>query len=272
MAYPPTVKASARTAVLAERRSALQRDLSGRFWLRVHASVIVAGTFGASFLANLALLGLGLDGVVVRWLIAIVIGYAMFFLLVRVWLAYVGIRTMSMADVDDGGLVDWSAPRGGAPDIPFRGGGGQFGGGGASGNFAAVRADAVEGALPRLGSASAKSGRGFGLSVDLGDAGFLVIVLGVIVLAVVAALAGSAIHIVWIAPDLFADAAFGALLASGALPGLRRIDEPDWDGHVLRATWKPLLAVVVVAVAAAIALGHWFPEARTLGEAWRSVQ
>jgi hypothetical protein len=273
MAYPPTpAKVSARASALAERRTSLQRDLSGRFWLRVHASVIVAGTFGAGFLANRALLGLGLDGVVVRWLIAIAIGYAMFFLLVRVWLAYVGIRTLATVDVGDGGAIDWPAGQGGAVDVPLRGGGGQFGGGGASGNFGIARVEAVDSALPRVASAGGKAKGGFGFGVDLGDAGFLLIVLGIIVLAVVAALAGSAIHIIWIAPDLFADAAFGALLASGALPGLRRIDEPDWDGHVFRATWKPLLVVVVVAAAAAIALGHWFPEARTLGDAWRSVR
>ena len=265
------VKANARATALAERRTALGRDLAGRFWLRVHASVIVAGTFAAGFLANLALLGLGLDGVIVRWLIAIAVGYGMFFVLVRVWLAYVGIRTMATLDVDDGGVIDWSSVRGGAADVPFRGGGGQFGGGGASGSFGIGRVEATEGALSRV-SSTGKAGSRLGFGIDLGDAGFLVIVIGLIVLAVVGALAGSAIHIIWIAPDLLADAAFGALLASGALPGLRRINEPAWDGHVFRATWKPLLAVVVVAVAAAMALGHWFPGARTLGDAWRSVR
>jgi hypothetical protein len=260
-AGPRGTTASARREALSRRRELLQRELGGRFWLRVHASFIVSGTFAAGFVANLALLQLGLHALLPRWLAAIAVGYGAFFVLVRLWLAYIGVHAArSRARSDGADAIDWTP--GSDLDVPFRGGGGRFGGGGASGDFGT--------AAPRLVGRPAGGSAGVGL--DIGDSdGFLVIVIGVIVLALVAVLAGSAVHFIWMAPELLTDAAFGALLASGALPGLRRLDEPGWGGSVLRATWKPLMAVVVVAMLAALVLRHYFPLAHTIGAAWRSL-
>ena len=104
-----------------------------------------------------------------------------------------------------------------------------------------------------------------------GGDGCLVVVLAAIVVALVAALVGGAIHLVWIAPDLLTDAAFAALLSAGALPGLRRASEPDWNGRVFRATLPVLAVVMAVILAAAWAFTHWFPGLRTLGEATRML-
>jgi hypothetical protein len=254
---------SRRREALSRRRELLQRELGGRFWLRVHASFIVSGTFAAGFVANLALLQLGLHALLPRWLAAIAVGYGAFFVLVRLWLAYIGVHAArSRARSDGADAIDWTP--GSDLDVPFRGGGGRFGGGGASGDFGT--------AAPRLVGSARPAGGSAGVGLDIGDSdGFLVIVIGVIVLALVAVLAGSALHFIWMAPELLTDAAFGALLASGALPGLRRLDEPGWGGSVLRATWKPLMAVVVVAMLAALVLRHYFPLAHTIGAAWRSL-
>ena len=75
----------------------------------------------------------------------------------------------------------------------------------------------------------------------------------------------------WIAPDLLTDAAFAALLSAGALPGLRRASEPDWNGRVFRATLPVLAVVMAVILAAAWAFTYWFPGLRTLGEATRML-
>ena len=255
---------SARREALLRRRELLQRELGGRFWLRVHASFIVSGTFAAGFVANLALLQFGLHALLPRWLAAIAVGYGAFFVLVRLWLAYIGVHAARSGARSDGAdAIDWT-PGSDHLDVPFRGAGGRFGGGGASGDFGS--------AAPRLVGSAKPAGRSAGIGLDIGDSdGFVVIVIGVIVLALVAVLAGSAVHFVWMAPELLTDAAFGALLASGALPGLRRMDEPGWGGSVLRATWRPLMAVVVVAILAALALRHYFPLAHTIGAAWRSL-
>ena len=122
-----------------------------------------------------------------------------------------------------------------------------------------------------FGSGSGKGGSSFGdLGGDDGD-GCLAIVLGLIVLALVAALVGGAVHLIWIAPDLLSDAAFGAMLSAGAIPGLHRAHEPDWNGRVFRATLPVLAAVLAVVLVAAWAFTHYFPASRTIGEAYRSL-
>ncbi len=44
------------------------------------------------------------------------------------------------------------------------------------------------------------------------------------------------------------------------------MDEPDWGGSVLHATWKPLAVVVLLTVIAGVVAQNVAPGARTLGE------
>ena len=258
---------AARARALAERRGDLGRSLTARFWLRFHGSLIVAGAFASGFLANAAMLQWPVHSALVRWPIAVLVGYAVFFALVRLWLAYVGARPIADADADDGGTSGWSVDLG---DVPRRGGwpggGGSSGGGGAS----AAWGDAPAASRVSYSSGKSGGGSGFGLGDVDGD-GILLVVLGLIALALLAALVGGAIHLVWIAPEMLTDAAFAALLSTGAIPGMRRMSEPDWSGAVLRRTWPVLAVVMAVALAAAWAFMHWFPGLRTLGEAWRML-
>ena len=78
------------------------------------------------------------------------------------------------------------------------------------------------------------------------------------------------IFLVSSAPHLLADVAFGAALTGGIAPAARRVADADdgWTGSVFKATWKPFAIILVVVVLASLALGHWFPGARTLGEAF----
>jgi len=244
----------ARARALAEQRERLRRSLTARFWLRFHASLIVAGTFATGFMTNALLLQWPVHGVMPRWTIAVLAGYAAFFVLVRLWLAYVGAKPWQ----DDGSWlpVDGGAPAGG-------GGGGYAGGGGSSGGG---------GASDAWGPATRSEGLGVGDlgDVDAGD-GALLVVLGLIALALVTVLVGSAIHFVWIAPEMLVDAAFGAMLAAGAIPGIRRLHEQGWGAAVLRRTLPALAVVLAVAWLAGWAFTHYFPGLRTLGEAWRML-
>lgn len=278
---------ASRAIALADRRDALERSLTGRFWLRFHASVLVAGTFASGFLANAAMLQWPVHSVWMRWPAAVLAGYAAFFVLVRLWLAYVGIkplfgreRAFDDRERRDG---DWGIDLpigsggggGGSAGGSFGGGGGGSGGGGASALFEAPTSSMASSADPggSLASGARSSGRSLGGLVDgadLGD-GCLVVVLGLVVLALVAALLGGAIHLVWIAPEMLTDAAFAAMLSAGVVPGLKRAREPDWDGRVFRATLPVLATVLAVVFASAWAFTHWFPGLRTLGEAYRML-
>lgn len=265
MTAGPAGVVAARARALAERREGFRRSLTARFWLRFHASLIVAGTFATGFMTNALLLQLPVHGIVLRWTIAILVGYAAFFVLVRLWLAYVGAKAWSQGD---GSWIPVDGPSASPGPGGYAGGGGSSGGGGASAAWES-RAGSVATSPSSTSSASSTS---FGVAdVDLGD-GWLLIVLGAVAVAVVAVLFGSAVHLVWIAPELLSDAAFAALLATGAIPGLRRLREEGWRGAVWRRTWPALAGVLVVAWIAGLAFAHYFPGLRTLGEAWRMLR
>ena len=120
--------------------------------------------------------------------------------------------------------------------------------------------------MPRSGSSSSHGG--FGIDIGGDDGEFIVLVL--ITLAIASALIGGAVYLLVAAPHLLADVAFGAALTHGFGHGVRKASaDPGWSGSVLAATWKPFAAVSATIVVAGIAFEHYFPGARTLGEAWR---
>lgn len=281
---PPGVRAGARGAARGadDRRARLETTLTGRFWLRWHLALMLVAALSTGFLVSYALLHAPVQSIVLRWMIGLAAGYAMLFVGMRLWLAYVGVRPLGFgaADVIDGGNSGSSGgwfPGGasrGSSTGGFGGGGGTSGGAGASATFDAPEASGAVRASAAGGSAGGSHG---GLGVDLGDAfsgddGWLVIVLGAVVLAVVAALGGTMIYMVHEAPHLLADVAFGSALTSGMAGTARRVASLDWCGSVLRATWKPFAALAAVVIVAALVVEHYFPGARTLGEAWLLVR
>lgn len=262
------------------RRASLERSLASRFWLRFHMSVMLFAAFGSGFIVSYLLLRAGVGSTLVRWPLGTLVGYLVLFFCMRLWLAYIGVRPLwigsSRRASDDGSYipdVQWSSGSGGsgggAGDV-FRGGGGSSGGGGASGSFG----DGVAARFAAVGSSSSGGGKSSGGSFDLGDGDFgALIVLIVIVLAITAAIGGGVIFLVSSAPHLLADVAFGAALTGGIAPAARRVADADddWTGSVFKATWKPFAVILVVVVLASLALGHYFPGARTLGEAFRML-
>jgi hypothetical protein len=67
----------------------LRSRLGQRFFVRWHMSLILAGVVLAGLGASRALLALGVRSLPVRWLLVLGIAYLVFFVLVRLWMAYV---------------------------------------------------------------------------------------------------------------------------------------------------------------------------------------
>lgn len=253
------------------RRRALGKTLAGRFWLRFHMSLLLGVAFVAGALANHLLLGVCVDHAALRWLLALAVAYAAFFVAMRLWLAYVGARPIG--GIDLGNTLDSSdatgSGGGGSIDVGSSaskglGGGGRFGGGGASSPFDSA---APRPAVSVTSNASASSRGGFG--IDIGDDGDFIVLL-LITLAIAAALIGGAAYLLVAAPHLLTDVAFGAALTHGFGHGVRKASaDPGWTGSVFAATWKPFVAVTVTIVIAGLAFEHYFPGAHTLGEAWQ---
>jgi hypothetical protein len=279
-------------------RIRLARSLRGRFALRMHTSILLLWTFCAGLLTTKALFALGMQAMWMRYLIAIVVAYGAFLLGVRIWLAYIGRghQTQSakrlQAEKKKGGsidLPDFSSSGGGSGGSGsggiFRGGGGGGGGGGASGGFAVdagaaqhLNLAAADGLSTGNVIETASSGGSSGIFSDVGgsvsdavgglggDDGCLIAFAVMVVIGLIALAIGSAVFIIGAGPEILIDAAFNVMLAGGLVKATNRVNEPDWVGSVVKATWIPFAIVLTMALAFAITAAVLLPQAKTFGQ------
>lgn len=131
-----------------QARSAIAGQLRTRYFLRVHAFLLFAWTFGLSWLVAKFLFFVGHGTLWQRYAITCVAGYLLFLLGMRIWLSYVGAVRDSFDQIDG----DLQLPSGSGDSSPsFSGGGGSFDGGGASDNF-----DVADGMLDKAGESGGK--------------------------------------------------------------------------------------------------------------------
>lgn len=198
--------------------------------------LVVAGltAFGFSALALRA----GLDDMSVRYFMATLIGYAVFLLLIRVWIAL----RRGESDISD--LPDIS-------DFPSNGdafGGGQSGGAGATGNWGEPAGDA-----------------GIDLDVPDADAAWPVVLAAVILLGGVLAM----FYVVYAAPVLLAEVALDAALVTGIYRKLRKKDAGHWLESAVRHTWLPATIAAVCMAVVGVVLQWAEPTARSIGDVFR---
>jgi hypothetical protein len=254
-------------------KAALQR----RYSPRIHMSLMLAASGMSAMLTSSTLLGMGVHSMLVRYPIAIALAYATFLVGVWVWLRIMGYVDngghrrnakgsgdgIDLPDLGSGGGSSGGAGSGGGGSI-FRGGGGSFDGGGASQSFAGGRASFVS-ANVRSGSGSSSSGKGGGSLFDGLDGDGIVLLL--LALALVAAIFFTSGYLIWAAPDVLTEAAFGAAL-SGTLVRATKRNTPDgWIGGVVRKTWWPFAVVMVVALVFTGYAATFTPEPSTFREA-----
>lgn len=251
-------------------REKVKRYLVQRFYTRFHMSLILASSGLAAMLGNWVLLhAADVTQMWIRYPVAVALSYLTFLAGVWLWLQYVGLgeeRSESLVDGLD--VPDLSGGGGGCggslPDAFGQGGGGQFGGGGASGTWSG-------GGSPS--SALVESGGSSGSSFKLGDGGGFGdldgdgLVLLLLALALAAAILLSSGYVIWFAPDILSEAAFGAALAGGLARTAKRQDGEGWVAGVVRKTWWPFAIVLVLAQSVAVYAAVNYPGASTLRQA-----
>ena len=255
---------------------ALRRAIVARHAVRVHVALILAVCFGVGLAVTKLLLMAGIHAMWLRYAVALAVAYGAFLLGVRIWLRYAGYEPearrgqgSSLAgDAVDAVDVGWYGGGGGkGADVPvFRGGGGGTGGGGASARFGGVGfASGDSAAAPAGGGPSLKGGGGW---LDLGDGGWVLLLLIVLVAAAFGAIA----WILYAAPAILADAAFAALLSAGLVRPTRRIAATGgWVASVVGHTWIAFAVVFALAMAFAVVAQRHFPDARTLADVIRRL-
>lgn len=256
----------------------LRERIVARHAVRLHCVLILCACFGMGLLVTRLLLLAGVEAMWVRYTVALVAAYLTFLLGVRIWLRYAGFDQPVLPSRRAGGRGNYDIPdvigdgnvSGRAGSAIFRGGGGQSGGGGASLKFDGP-AGASESQAQSLVAASSRSSSNSASSSSWGsfdvDDGIVLVAL----IAVVLAISGAAVYLIYAAPTILADAAFAALLSAGLVKSTKRIATGHWVTSVVGHTWVAFGVVFVLALAFALVAQHYYPEARTVGDVLRRL-
>lgn len=275
----------------ARRVERVRRMLVRRGMPRVEMSLILAATGAAGFLASFVMLRFGLSLMWLRYGLAVLFAYAVFLLLLRIWLYLHGREPRG--SVSDYALDVVPQNLGGASraaDASAFGGGGDFGGAGAGGSWDGGTGAGMHHAAPSFGAggapaggvggagggggASGGGGGSGGLSgLDIFDTDSEGCVFFLLALALVVAGTLAALYVVYAAPLLLAEILVEGVLLSGLYRGMKRARgvSGDWLGAAVRRTWLAVLLTLVAFSAAGYFLQRAAPRARSFGEAWRMV-
>ncbi len=208
-------------------------------WLRLHVGLIALCCLGCLWLSGALLRGAGVDGLALRFGLSLLVSYAAYLGLLRLWAAYLLSReTGDASDLADIGLQM-----------------GDAGCGGSSAPLEALEltAGADEGALILLPIAAA-----------------------VAVALALAALLGAGVTLPFGVEVLVAvsvEVALAAFAAGLAWRHQRQFDRGGWLRCALRHTWAGALVLLLAGVALGAALDRWMPAAQSLPHAvklWRS--
>ena len=229
----------------------LEASIQCRGYPRTAVALIVALAALSSLILSIVLLVLGLTHMGIRYLFCVAFGYLVFLALLRL------LASRHASDLDPG--IDLPDPvgTGGDPPDPFSGGGGEFGGGGASRSWSPHTIDTASGSAsspdPVADSIS-------GLDLDEG----WVVALPLLFLAG-AVLAGG--YVVIIAPVLVAEVALDVAIAAGAYRAAARLSPQHWTVGAVRRTWIAALGLAVLVGGMGFLLQSLAPAAHTIGTA-----
>jgi hypothetical protein len=246
----------------------LMRRLNSDGYPRLQMSLLVALTGGAGLLASFLLLhSAGLEAMHFRYPAAVGCAYLAFLFLLWLWL-----RTKAddylEGSIDIPDLSGVGSP--GVDAIPdFGGAGGEFGGGGASGNF--VTDDVLSPASLPVGDGDGIGavGETVGEVVGGADEGAIPLALALLVAALVAVLLFATFYIVYLAPALFAELLVDGALTASLYRRMRGLKTRHWLESALRRTAVPFAVTAAGLAVIGYALHAYAPQAHTLGEVLR---
>lgn len=205
-----------------------RRQLQHHGWPRLQMALIVVLTVAAEVLASHVLRLLGMDAMLLRHPLAVLVAYGVFLLLMWFWIRWRWDAVVDALGSGPGG--------GGSQGSPWRGSGGHSGGGGASASWG-------ESAASSSTSADSTSL----LDIADGEASLpLLAVLGII--ALVATVLLATVWVVWSAPVLMVELLVDAAIAGGLykrMQGMQGMQAQGWWRLCMSHTIWPLLGLLV---------------------------
>ena len=230
---------------------------------RLQMLFLVLLTGAAGMVASYFLLRAGVDSMFLRYPLSVGGAYLVFLLLLWLWL-----RTKASDYID--APIDLPLPgRGAGHGVEhgevFAGGGGQFGGGGASGKFE-LNEPLPAPSLPGINLKADTAGEAVGEALGGADEGVVPLVIAVLLALVAAAFLFAALYIVYLAPALFAELLVDGALSASLYRRLRGLQTRHWLESAVRRTVLPFAITALVLAAVGYAFQSYAPEADSLGE------
>jgi len=270
--------------------AALKRKFADRirrsYFVRFHMFIILLATIMSGVIFSKILIFFGVSRMPVRYGIAIIVSYLLFFLFIKLWLLYIGVERHMRSTKDKGKSGSgWSdlipslrgSGSGGGPPRLFNGfGGGRSGGGGVGGTITdgppSMAVPVGVGSEPNVtGGGGGGAGNIFEGVSSIGDEGFLKFVAILLLVALVLSVVLVGGYLIWFAPHILSEAAFQVLLVTGLSRKLRQAKETGWEISILRATWWCFLLILFFSVAFGIAVQLYNPAAVTVRDLFTST-
>ncbi len=232
-------------------------------------SLILLGTIFSGIIFSKILLFLGLQHMMIRFIIVLAFSYLSFFFFMKLWLHY--LTTPYRKNRQDGSLLDTVDVISGVPDFSSTNGvqmvgghGGEFGGAGASGTWETV-GGASDIPLSRSIAGTTAEAAGEAVSGLADEGGILLIPLALLLLVIF----GGGVYLIYEAPVIISEAAFELVLATTIIKKAKTIDNPNWMGSIFRSTWPAFTLTLVITIFSAWALMAYCPQATKIPEVLR---
>jgi hypothetical protein len=274
-------KTSTWRSVRMPHHGTVARTLQQRYSLRWHGLLIGSFTLLLMWCTSHVQMLLGVESLALRYFVTLSVGYLGYLLVLRAWAARL-VRQERASHHDGSSLdvpdVSWpsGSSGGGSGQVPLpRTGGGDFGGGGASGDFggtwtqglssggsgsdSSVLGDLAGGAADAIGSA---------------DEGAVVVVPVVAIFLIGAAIifgAGS-LAMLFFGWDVLLTVAVEIAFSVATARAAVGVEREGWLTAAVRLTWKPLLGALVCAVVLGATIDHFMPGVQSLPQAVRVIQ
>lgn len=283
--YGKQHRTSSWRAVRMPHHGTVAHTLQQRYRLRWHGLLIGSFTLLLMWCTSHVQMLLGVDTLALRYLVTLSVGYLGYLLVLRLWAArLVRQRNSDSPGADSGGgdaldlVAELPWPRGGCSEarVPLpRTGGGDFGGGGATGDFDGDGASGLSDAGLGSSESSALGDMASGAADALGsaDEGAVVVVSVVAIFLIGAALifgAGS-LAMLFFGWDVLLTVAVELAFAVATARAAVGVEREGWLGAAVRLTWKPLLGALICAVLLGAAIDHFLPGVDSLPAAVRAL-
>ncbi len=238
-----------------------RRIMRSRYWLRGHFLVMLICTGLVTLAASHALLSMGLQNILIRYLICLLFSYISFLVLLRIWLGLYIFPNAHKASLENHvdsldtvlNVTDWNIP---LPNVKSQGG--NYSGAGASGDWGVPDLPKVD--LPSLDG------------LDDGSAPIVLPLMAIVAILFMALFFVSALGLaVYAAPAILCEIALEMALTIGIVRATLKendFSEGYWLWTAMRKTILPFLGLIFAVMAGLMIALHYHPQLTKISELW----